>query len=594
MEVCKICNQECLLVSNHIKIHNISAEDYYKKYIKDSDGCCVICKSPTSFIGVNLGYRRYCSLRCSKSTLEYKEKVKQTNLKKYGVDNPAKAKIVKEKTMKTCLNRYGTKSPIENINVKEKYKRTCLRKYGVEYAISSESVRNKSKSTCMKKYKVDNYASSLQFINNRKLILLEKYGVDNPSNIEGYSTKVKYTKMKKYGNENYNNIGKIKKTCLDKYGVDNPMKSDIIKNKVVESKRISFYYDLFCGRLGIDIKPMFSLREFLEFKSEDKFKCNLCNSEFYFKLKNGMIPRCTSCYPKIYGKSILEKEIVQFIKSVYSNEIILENDTVALNGIELDIYIPSKKIAIEFNGLYWHSEINGKNKDYHLNKTDRCNSIGIRLIQIFEDEWINKTDIVKSRLRHILGVSNEEKIYARKCNIKVIDFNKSFEFLNKHHIQGGISSSIYLGAYYNNELISVMNFSKNRICVGNKNIVSEYELIRFCFSKNCVGIFSKLLKYFIRNYAPTKIVSYSDRRWSVGDLYEKNGFKKVSNGTPNYWYMEKYQHREHRFNYIKSKLSKKLIKFDRSLTEWQNMQLNGYDRIWDCGNLKYEISLIKL
>ena len=110
-----------------------------------------------------------------------------------------------------------------------------------------------------------------------------------------------------------------------------------------------------------------------------------------------------------------------------------------------------------------------------------------------------------------------------------------------------------------------------------------------CGDINVVGIAGKLLSYFINKYIPTKIISYADKRWSRGDLYEKIGFKKVSDGSPNYWYIDKkYLHRIHRFNFRKSELHGKVKTFDPMLSEWGNMQNNGYDRIWDCGNLKYE------
>jgi hypothetical protein len=267
-----------------------------------------------------------------------------------------------------------------------------------------------------------------------------------------------------------------------------------------------------------------------------------------------------------------------------------------LHGLELDIYIPSKYIAIEVNGNFWHSEVGGhKYKNYHINKTVQCNNNGIRLIHIFEDEWIENEAIVKSRLKHILNVNDHYKsIFARKCEIKQISSSDSKLFLTDHHIQGCVNASINLGAYYNNELISVMTFGKFRSALGSKNQNSnEYEMYRFCSKSDIkvVGIAGRLLSYFIRLHNPQKIISYSDRRWGapVGSLYEKIGFNRISIGIPNYWYVNKdYLRRVHRFNFRKSELPSKLKTFNPQLTEWENMQLNGYDRIWDCGNFKYE------
>jgi len=261
---------------------------------------------------------------------------------------------------------------------------------------------------------------------------------------------------------------------------------------------------------------------------------------------------------------------------------------------ELDIYIPAKKLAIEYDGLYWHSEsIGGKDKNYHLNKTLECEKQGIKLIHIFEDEWLNKQNIVQSRLKHALGLNTNSRIYARKCEVKKVDIKTTSAFLNDNHIQSADKASIRLGLFSENKLVSVMTFGKLRLALGQKNIVSgEYEMLRFCslLDTSVIGGASKLLDYFVKTYNPTKIISYADRRYSNNTaFYSKIGFKFVSNTLPNYWYVAYGEtYKQHRFNFRKDQLSKKLAYFDASLTEWQNMQLNGYDRIWDCGHLKYE------
>jgi hypothetical protein len=203
-------------------------------------------------------------------------------------------------------------------------------------------------------------------------------------------------------------------------------------------------------------------------------------------------------------------------------------------------------------------------------------------------------DIVKSRLKHVLGL-NTDVIYARKCEIKNVDKVLCDEFLKHHHTQGSIKTfNVGVGLFYNSELVSIMTFGKNRLALGNnKTMIGEYEMYRYATSKTIVGGASKLLSYFIKTYKPTKIISYADRRWSEGNLYEKLGFIKKSNGVPNYWYFKPgYFNRYHRFNFRKDQLQKKLEVFDPMLTEWENMQNNGWDRIWDCGNLKYELVCI--
>jgi len=257
----------------------------------------------------------------------------------------------------------------------------------------------------------------------------------------------------------------------------------------------------------------------------------------------------------------------------------------------LDLYLPELNIAIEFNGLYWHSEVSGKKyKNYHVNKTKKCEESNIQLIHIFEDEWKYKTDIIKSKLKSIMNVS-DACVFARKCEVVELSSKEKNEFLNRTHIQGEDKSKVKLGLMYENKLVATMTFSHKRIALGQKNKnVNEYELSRYSSSIRVVGGASKLLKHFIRNWNPDSIISYSDKRFSVGKLYESIGFVKIKDTPPNYWYMDsKYLTRIYRFNYAKHNLSVKLDNFNCELSEWENMKVNGFDRIWDCGSIKYEM-----
>jgi endogenous inhibitor of DNA gyrase (YacG/DUF329 family) len=283
-------------------------------------------------------------------------------------------------------------------------------------------------------------------------------------------------------------------------------------------------------------------------------------------------------------------EILDYVKSLVGAEKVLENDRETLGGLELAIYVPHKKFALEYNGLYWHSEnTGGKSRNYHVTKTNLCKAFNIRCIHIFEDEWRYKKEIVKSKIKYILNETTMERaLYARNCEIREI--TNCREFLNTNHIQGDSPSSIKLGAFHNNELVAVMTTGKRRLALGKKSsITGEYELLRFATSKRVVGIASKLLQHFIRVYNPVKITTYADQRYSVGNLYASIGFKQIHITQPNYWYfLNGTDKRHHRFNFRKNELDKKLATFDPQLTEWENMKLNGYDRIWDCGSILYE------
>jgi len=299
----------------------------------------------------------------------------------------------------------------------------------------------------------------------------------------------------------------------------------------------------------------------------------------YDHLSGHGCPKCSL----LYNKS--ENEVKEYIKSL--NFSIIENNRTLISPFELDIYIPSKKIAIEYDGLYWHSELY-KDKNYHLNKTELAKSKGVKLIHIFEDEWLNKKNIVKSRLKNILGLT-ETKIYGRKCEIKEISIKISKDFFNNNHLQGYANSSIKIGLYYNNNLISMMLFSKPRLGIGGK--YNGYELTRFCnkLDTTVVGGASKLLKYFIKKYNPNKIISYADIRWSNGELYNTIGFNKIRINKPNYWYIVD-KNRKHRFGFRKSKLKK--MGYDvENKTEKEIMNSKNIYRIYDCGTITYEKTL---
>jgi len=291
-----------------------------------------------------------------------------------------------------------------------------------------------------------------------------------------------------------------------------------------------------------------------------------------------------------------ETELVEFIRNLGSE--VITNDRKILKGKEIDIIIPELKIAIEYNGILWHSEdFGGKDLNYHLNKTLLMNFAGYKLIHIFSDEWLTKKDLVKEKLKHILNKSNSTKIGARKCTIKKVDFHLKNDFLNQYHIQGEDLSPISYGAYYNDELVGVMCFSNNRGMNNAKNDKNIFVLNRFATNHNYVisGLANKMLKQFIKEYNPHKVISFADRRWTLthnNNLYTKLGFNYLGNSKQSYFYFKKSNtnDRFHKFRMSKKNLIKK-YNFDKSLTEWQMIKNLGYDRIWDCGLFKYELIL---
>jgi len=281
----------------------------------------------------------------------------------------------------------------------------------------------------------------------------------------------------------------------------------------------------------------------------------------------------------------LTKNNIQFVK----------NNRSIIKPHELDVYLPDYKVAIEVNGLYWHSEYGGKKtKDYHVMKTESCESKGVQLIHIFEDDWNIKRNIVLSKLSSIIN-QEKMKVYARNCIILEVDKRAKTQFLSEYHIQGSDKSNINIGLYYDKDLVAIMTFGKLRRSLGQSAIDGHYELCRYATKINVVGGASKCLSYFIKSYNPNKIITYADRKWTslIKDtMYDKIGFKKSGITKPGYWYTKDYRKKVHRFNFNKKRLVNE-FNMDSSKTERQIMYELGYDKIWDCGNIKYEMEFTK-
>lgn len=281
-----------------------------------------------------------------------------------------------------------------------------------------------------------------------------------------------------------------------------------------------------------------------------------------------------------------ENEIYEYCKALCNDA--EQSNRKEIAPYEIDIYIPSKKIGIEYNGILWHSEEHKKDKNYHLKKLNLCKEKGIKLIQVFEDEYVNSKEIVLSKIRHLLGVEKHlPKIMGRKCKVSEISNSEAKEFLDKFHIQGYGTSTLHLGAFYEGELIAVMSFKKER--ADSKT----WELTRFASDYNyiCQGVGGKLFKHFVVNNEPDTIKSFADRRWTVdekGNIYVKLGFDFDGYTTPDYKYFNPSDgiRRQHKFGFRKQKLSRK-YNLPLSMTENEMTEKLGYKKIYDCGLIRY-------
>lgn len=568
-EVCEICQQRFEsrrgLAVHLTWIHqDVNLKDYYDKYFKKpEEGVCPITGENTSFKDLVSGYCKYKGKGTNSADTEIKEKKKETLFKNYGVYNPCKAneeqRIEKYKDSVTKRNslkieRFNLINLLRKLTIDKANKLQC-QICGLTFSnISSTSTHVKSHSITIKDY------YDLFFKNKNE-------GVCPISNLETTFDCVKRG-YRKYHASIITLIPEIKEKSKE-------FQLSYIRNKVLEEQ----------NKYNVEIKDIDSVNHIGELVL---YKCSICSHEYktrFTNLRNGF-GKCPVCFPRHTHKSKGEAEVYDFIKSIYSGTVIQSYKNLIVNkdkrtNLELDIFLPEKNIAVEFNGLYWHSEcILESPVNYHLNKLNLCMEKNVFLVQIFEDEWNNKKEIVKNMLIHKLGLSTNKKIHARQCLIKEISSIDKNIFLEKNHIQGADISSVNIGAFYENKLVSVMTFI-------NKSIKEYFwTLSRFSVENTLMvpGIAGRLISYFKNSYTWSKIYTFSDLRYSVGDLYYKIGFKKEEQGSPNYWYADNQGRRIHRFNLRKRPDDPK------DIPEWILRQNEGYYRIWDCGLLKFSMT----
>jgi hypothetical protein len=390
--------------------------------------------------------------------------------------------------------------------------------------------------------------------------------------------------------------------------------------------KISDYLDKFKDEKKLHKSYLEKEKKEIEFISKKNFiKCEICGEKMKtitnthlmnkhnisveeYKLKYPNSKIVCDRVSEIYTKNIKEinlnqsptwtskgeNEIKEFIENLGLKTEKGKNRKL-LEGKEIDILIPEKKIGIEYNGLYFHTEKMGKNSSYHLNKTLESNINGYKLIQVFEDEWMTNKDLVKEKLKHILGFNNGIKIGARETKIIKINKEQKSIFLKINHIQGNDKSNIFYGAFYKDILIGVMTFNSKRNMTKNND--DEYELSRFSVKSGYVvsGMASKFLKYFINEYKPNSIISFADRRWTIDgnkNLYISLGFELNSILKPSYYYynssVSRYK-RFHKFSFGKNNLKKRHPDLDFTKSENELTKELGYEKIWDCGLFKYKL-----
>jgi hypothetical protein len=481
---------------------------------------CPTCGAPLKKKGSK--FLKYCSIKCSANNPETKRNRQETCLKKYGTLHHLQNKTILNKQKETNLKRFGQANVSSLDKVKQKRKTTCKEKYGTEYFLGSDISKTKRKDTCREKYGVDQYSQTQECKDKIIHTCQEKYETNNPSTL---------ALREHISQESLNNLNN-KEWLIEQHHNLKKSHREIAKALGVTQSLVS------CKCEDFDIET------------------------------------------KYFGSSMGEHELADFLQTFYPHQIITNTRSI-ISPKELDIYLPDSDIAIEYNGAYYHSK---QDEKYHLSKTEDCLKKNIQLFHVYDFEWLDDTkqEIWKSMLKTKLGFPDTKR-FARKCIIQSVNFQVTKEFLINNHLQGTAASSLNLGLYYNNELVSLMTFSKARF-----NKKYEWELVRFCNRLNTqvVGGASKLLHHFEKEYQPKSIVSYADRRYSNGSLYNTLNFNFDHVSKPNYHYKKDVAIFS-RIKFQKHKLAKILTNFDSNLTEFENMSNNGYIKFFDAGNLAY-------
>lgn len=368
-------------------------------------------------------------------------------------------------------------------------------------------------------------------------------------------------------------------TWIENYGVSNPSSAQVIKDKKKATSLVRYGCD-YPWQQGIRLdllndsnwllKQHITERKTLT-EISDMVNCDVSVVSTYIHQHGIEVQH--------YTQSTGELEINQFIKSLgFTTK---QGCRSLVPNREIDIFVPSVNLAIEFNGLYWHSERLGKDKWYHHNKWQVCKDQGIQLITIFDDEWREHRTQVENKLRSLLGVDTGRVVYARKCVVVEVSTAVKRKFFMDNHIQGNGPGTIHLGLEFAGELVAVMSLIKKQ---------EIFTLNRYATKYRVIGGFSKILKFFRQNYEYQEIISFADLRWSDGNLYSATGWSLDKVLPPDYFYSLNGLHRYHKFNFRRSKLPNLLKSFNPTLSERVNCDNNGVLRIWDCGKLRFKIT----
>lgn len=521
-------------------------------------------------------------------------KQKETLIARYGVDNSAFVPGASEKAKATTFAKRGVEHHMLDPKFKADLEAANIERTGYAYPLLDPVVQEKCKDAA-----IAAFGSIEASMAHARKAFEDSHDGLNPFQIPEVNAKRETTMYDRHGVNRPLKSPKILKKMQEKFltthGFSNPMHLPSVKEVMKENSKEK-YGVAYPNQKHISPETLALLidREAFDIYRDAKSLRFMAHD---LGVSYKTIQRAYENFGIPIPKSSYEIEIINWLYSLgfTENDLVIGKRNI-IAPLELDIAIPRLKIAIEFGGLYYHSECHQPDKNYHLTKHIATENAGYRLITIFEDEMVHKRDIVFSRIGYMLGFG-EKGVGARKATIDYITTQEANRFIEKHHIQGkGSIPRFCVGAHFNGELIAVMTFGNPRGALGNSKR-GGYELLRFSTDgRNHPGIASRLFKFFVDDARPGSIHSYADRRWSDGGLYRALGFKEKNPTIINYWWVDLSSiKRYHRYRFNKAKLLELAatefpdVVIDNKFTEKQIMELTyDFPRIYDCGSLSFE------
>ena len=618
MKICECCSRPFISKIPIIRKGRQFYQTSRRKYCDGIDGnfthfsTCECCGKAVKshFNKAGIAFDEYCSAECLSK--KKREKTIKTNLERYGVAAPSQSEAAKQKARDTSMKKFGAPNYLCTGPTRDLANASLREKYGVESNISqSKEIQEKIRERARQEYGVDHPNQRPEVIQAHKDGMVAKFGYESPQQVPEIRQKTVETVRRVYGVDNVMQSEEAKASMVrnsrEANGVDWPAQRPELVKQRTEKLRMNFAESIQDETARDNyLKFKENPKAYLESLPEKPTVTSLYKSlgyadatVVYSVLADNDIQNLVS-----FNCSVMESEVHDFIKSLIPDVNIQMRTKRIITPLELDIYLPDYKLAIECNPTYTHNSTLPSfgdkfptPKDYHQEKSNLCKKKGIFLFHIFGYEWKNKQEVIKSMLANLLGVT-DRKIYARNTYVDIISYNEATAFLNANHRQGYMTSKVRLGLRVKdtNELVSLITFNKSRKGIGKKSDDDlEWELGRFCnaLNTNVVGGASKLFKYFISNYEHSKIVSFSDIAHTKGNLYSILGFSDVSESSPGYvWvnlFTDMYLTRTAcRKNNLQKLFQDPTIDIENK-TEAMIMAEHGFVQVFDCGVIRWEI-----